>query len=58
MAAGVVKGLLRGREGNVPAAEILRSMELEIPSPELPAWIRLWREAERTSAESEASGEK
>lgn len=41
-AEGVVRALFRGKDGNVPAAEVLRQMGYEGPQPELPDVIRRW----------------
>lgn len=41
-AEGVVRALFRGKEGNVPVAEVLRQMGYTGPQPELPEAIRLW----------------
>ena len=46
VAVGVVKGLLRGHTGNIPPAEVLRSINLAIPSPEMPPAIDLWQQSE------------
>lgn len=54
IAAGLVKGLLRGREGNIPTADVLRSLNLNVPSPEIPEYIRLWRRSEAASANGAA----
>lgn len=45
-AVGLVKGLMRSRDGNVPTAEVLRSVGVSLPSPPAPAAIRLWQEAD------------
>jgi acyl-CoA thioesterase FadM len=47
VAVGLVKGLLRGRSGNIPTAEVLRSLDLRIASPEIPPSIRIWLESEK-----------
>lgn len=44
---GVIKGLMRSRRrGNLVTAEVLRSLDVAIPSPELPPAIRLWQQSE------------
>jgi acyl-CoA thioesterase FadM len=50
IADGTVKGLLRGRDGNIPTAEVLRSLNLNLSSPEMPEHIRLWQQSEAASA--------
>jgi len=50
IAVGTVKGLLRGRLGNIPTAEVLRSLNLNVSSPEIPEHIRLWQQSEAASA--------
>jgi acyl-CoA thioesterase FadM len=41
------RGLLRGREGNVPPAQLLEVAGLQqLESPPMPAYIARWREAE------------
>lgn len=54
IAAGLIKGLLRGRDGNIPTAEVLRSLNLNLPSPEMPEQIRVWRQAETASTDGPA----
>jgi len=49
IASGVVKGLLRGRTGNVPTAEVLDSLKIAIPSPEMPSAVRTWVQSEDAS---------
>jgi acyl-CoA thioesterase FadM len=49
IAAGLVKGLLRGRNGNIPTAEVLRSVGAEMVSPEMPEAVRLWQRSEAAS---------
>ncbi len=43
-AEGVVRALFRGREGNVPVAEVLRQMGYAGPDLEAPEAIRQWAE--------------
>jgi acyl-CoA thioesterase FadM len=43
-AEGVVRALFRGRDGNVPVAEVLRQMGYAGPEPELPEAVRRWAE--------------
>jgi acyl-CoA thioesterase FadM len=43
-AEAVVRALFRGRDGNVPVAEVLRELDYEGPTPELPEAIRRWAE--------------
>jgi len=47
IAVGLVKGLLRGRSGNIPTAAVLEAMNLRVASPEIPHSIRLWQESEK-----------
>ena len=49
IASGVVKGLLRGRTGNVPTAEVLESLKIAIPSPEMPSAVRTWVQSEEAA---------
>ena len=44
-AEGVVRALFRGKEGNVPVAEVLRQMGYEGPTLDVPDSIRRWAEA-------------
>lgn len=44
-AEGVVRALFRGRDGNVPVAEVLRQMGYEGPPLEAPEAIRRWAES-------------
>lgn len=44
IAVGWVKGLLRGRDGNIPSSEVLRSINADMPSPQMPPAIRLWQQ--------------
>jgi acyl-CoA thioesterase FadM len=46
VATGLVKGLFRGACGSVPSADVLDALSLAVPSPAMPTFIRLWREAE------------
>jgi len=41
VAVGMVRGLLRGRAGNIPPADVLRTVGLSIPSPEISRAIQL-----------------
>jgi acyl-CoA thioesterase FadM len=43
-AEGIVRALFRGRDGNVPVAEMLRQMGYTGPEPELPEAVRRWAE--------------
>jgi acyl-CoA thioesterase FadM len=43
-AEGVVRALFRGKDGNVPAAEVLSQMSYEGPAPELPEAVSHWVE--------------
>lgn len=47
IALGFVKGLFRGRRGNVPIADVLKAVGLTDPAPDLPAAVKSWQEAER-----------
>ena len=42
VAQGVVRALFRGKDGNVPAPDVIRQMGYEGEAPELPAAIREW----------------
>lgn len=44
---GLVRGLFRGHKGNIPSAEILKSLNYTGPAPVLPNWVPQWVEAER-----------
>jgi acyl-CoA thioesterase FadM len=48
IAIGFVKGLFRDRRGNVPIADVLKAVDVAFPSPDLPAAIKSWQEAERS----------
>jgi len=48
VAVGLVKGLLRGRSGNIPTAAVLEALNLRIASPEMPSSIRIWQESEKS----------
>jgi acyl-CoA thioesterase FadM len=48
VAVGLVKGLLRGRSGNIPTASVLEGLNLRIASPEMPHSIRLWQASEKS----------
>lgn len=48
IAIGLVKGLFRDRRGNVPIADVLKAVDVAFPSPELPAAVKSWQEAERS----------
>jgi acyl-CoA thioesterase FadM len=48
IAVGLVKGLLRGRAGNIPTAAVMEALNLRIASPEIPPSIRLWLESEKS----------
>ncbi|HUK56297.1 MAG TPA: thioesterase family protein [Nitrospiria bacterium] len=52
IAVGLVKGLLRGRHGNIPTAEVLRAVGVEAVSPEMPEAVRLWRASERSAGDA------
>jgi len=52
IAIGFVKGLFRRRTGNVPIAEVLKAVHVTNPSPELPAVVRRWQEAEQSLEKS------
>ena len=43
-AEGVVRALFRGKDGNVPVAEVLRQMGYDGPQPDLPESVRRWAE--------------
>ena len=45
-ATALVKGLIRGREGSIPTAEVMASVGSTIPSPDLPEPVRRWIEAD------------
>ncbi len=42
IAEGVVRLLFRGREGNIPSADLLRRIGYDGPSPELPEAVHRW----------------
>lgn len=46
MAVALVKGLLRGRDGNVPTARVISALELTESSPAMPPVITLWQQSE------------
>lgn len=48
IAIGLVKGLFRGRNGNVPIADVLKAVGVTHPSPDLPPAVQRWQEAERS----------
>jgi len=48
VAIAVVKGLIRGRSGSIPTAEVMRVVGFDLPSPEFPDYLRLWTTAEAT----------
>ena len=45
-AIAAARGLLRGREGNVPPAALVELVGASIASPPMPDYIERWREAE------------
>jgi acyl-CoA thioesterase FadM len=45
-AIGVVKGLLRGPDGNIRPLEVLGLIGAAIESPPMPEWIALWQRGE------------
>lgn len=46
VASAVVKGLIRGRAGSIPTAEVIRQVGFYLPSPEFPDYLRQWAAAE------------
>lgn len=48
IAVGFVKVLFRDRSGNVPTGRVLSLAEVDLPSPELPAAVKGWQEAEKS----------
>jgi len=52
IALGLIKGLLRGRERNIPTGEIFGALNIRIPSPEIPAYVRDWQTSEARMANS------
>lgn len=50
VAVGVIKGLLRGRTGSISPTEVLGSINVTMPSPEIPAAIQLWQRPEELAA--------
>jgi hypothetical protein len=46
-AVACVRGLLRGPDGSVPTAELLRAIGMEQPSPPLPEVVRQWQAMDR-----------
>lgn len=55
IATAMVKGLIRGAEGNVPTAEVLAAVGVEIPSPPLPEELRRWIAAEAPTGATPAA---
>lgn len=51
-ATAMIKAALRGRQGAVPTAEILKEFGLEIPAPPIPEDFSAWIACERIVAES------
>ena len=45
-ATALVKGLIRGRDGSIPTPEVMASVGMTIPSPDLPEPVRRWIEAD------------
>jgi len=54
IALGMVKGLLRSRDGNIPTAEALRAVGADTVSPEMPEPVRVWRQSETASTDGPA----
>ena len=50
-ALGLIKGLLRRRDENIPTAEVLKAMGAAVSSPPLPESIRRWIEMDRQAGE-------
>lgn len=48
MALGTIKGLFRGRQGNVAPMRMLGLAGAQTDSPPLPHWVQTWRGADRT----------
>ena len=46
---GVVKGLMAGKQGPVPTETLLKELKFEGASPELPAYVKSWLEAEASA---------
>ena len=46
-ALGVVKGLMAGKQGPIPTADLMKILNLNEPSPEIPAYVKDWLSAER-----------
>jgi acyl-CoA thioesterase FadM len=57
IAVGWVKGLLRGRDGNIPTVEVLRSVNRAVASPEMPEAVRLWLQSEAAANRTAASSD-
>jgi acyl-CoA thioesterase FadM len=47
VSTALVKGLLRGRDGNVPPAEVMHAVGHDGTSPPMPASVAQWLEVER-----------
>lgn len=48
-AEGLVRALFRGRDGNVPPAEVLHHMGHDGPPVDVPGWIQKWASGEPCS---------
>ena len=56
VATALVKGIVVGRAGNVPTAEVMRELGIDLPSPPFPAHLQAWiggASALRASASSQ-----
>jgi acyl-CoA thioesterase FadM len=42
VALAVVKGLIRGKEGSIPTAQVMHAVGFDLPSPEFPEHLRHW----------------
>lgn len=45
-AVGLVRGLFRGPNGNIPSSDVIKTLNHTGPSPVLPPWVAQWVEAE------------
>ena len=58
MATGAIRGLFRGRDGNVPPRRLLEMSGLPVDSPPPPDWVERWKAADSswTAAMKEVAG--
>ena len=48
VALGVVRGLFRGRNGNVPSVELIKALGEKLQSPTMPESVKLWLNSENS----------